>query len=43
MDDTKIARIIETEEDARKLQEDVDRIYQWASTWEMAFNTESCM
>ena len=41
-DDTKIARIIETEEDARKLQEDVDRMYQSASTWEMAFNTDKC-
>ena len=41
-DDTKIARIVQSEEDARKLQEDIDRMYLWAQKWEMAFNTEKC-
>ena len=41
-DDTKIARIVECEEDARELQEDIDRMTAWATKWEMEFNVKKC-
>lgn len=29
-DDTKVGRVIRTHQDARKLQGDLDRLYEWA-------------
>ena len=41
-DDTKIARITETEEDIAKMQEIIDRLARWAKKWEMTFNAGKC-
>ena len=41
-DDTKIARLVSNEEDARKLQEDIDRFASWANTWDMEYNVGKC-
>ena len=41
-DDTKVARIVESEADARELQRDIDRMYEWADKWKMAFNIKKC-
>ena len=41
-DDTKIARIIETEEDAELLQKDIDAMVEWAKNWAMKFNVAKC-
>ena len=41
-DDTKVAQVIETAEDAAELQETLDRLVKWADTWGMAFNVAKC-
>ena len=41
-DDTKIAHSIESEEDAKELQEDIDRLGAWATEWGMRFNVSKC-
>ena len=41
-DDTKIAKVVETENDAVALQRDVDTLVEWARKWEMTFNVEKC-
>ena len=42
VDDTKIASIVETDEDAMVLQKDVDKMVEWARKWEMTFNVAKC-
>ena len=37
-DDTKIMRRVKNQEDCNKLQEDLDRIYEWSKKWQMEFN-----
>ena len=41
-DDTKAAKIIETEEDSRRMQAIVDSLASWADKWGMAFNVKKC-
>ena len=41
-DDTKAAKIIESKEDGRKMQEIVDSLTAWAEKWGMAFNVKKC-
>jgi len=38
-DDTRVSKVIEEEEDVKKLQDDLDRIYEWQSRNNMLFNT----
>ena len=40
-DNTKIAMLIESEEDGRKMQANLDRISEWAERWKMKFNTKN--
>ena len=42
-DDTKMVMIVENEEDARKLQEDIDNLTRWAEVWQMHFNVGKCI
>ena len=41
-DDTKAARITETEEDVKGFQQMIDNLSKWAKKWEMAFNAGKC-
>ena len=41
-DDTKMARIVEEEVDAEKLQSEIDGLVEWARRWAMSFNVEKC-
>ena len=41
-DDTKIASVVETEEDARNFQRDIDTLMNWAVEWKMEFNIDKC-
>ena len=41
-DDTNIYRTISCEEDAAKLQKDLNRLAAWSDTWKMNFNAEKC-
>ena len=41
-DDTKVAQVIRGAEDAAELQQTLDRLCEWASTWGMAFNVAKC-
>jgi ribonuclease P/MRP protein subunit RPP40 len=41
-DDTKLAMKIKNEEDAIKLQDDLNRIAKWAEEWKMQFNADKC-
>ncbi len=36
--DTKIGRVIKTDQDARQLQEDLDRLYEWSVRWQVEIN-----
>ena len=41
-DDTKVGQVIESDEDRKKLQEALDALCTWATTWGMAFNVKKC-
>ena len=41
-DDTKLARIVENQRDADEMQEDINRLWDWAERWGMKFNGEKC-
>ena len=41
-DDTKLAMIVETYEDARLMQQNLDNVCAWARKWEMKFNAKKC-
>ena len=41
-DDTKLAKIVESETDALGLQKDIDALAAWAQKWEMSFNIKKC-
>ena len=41
-DDTKVGKIIRTDQDARELQGDLDRFYDMARKWQMEFNIGKC-
>ncbi len=41
-DDTKVGKVIWTGQDARELQGDLDRRYDWARTWQMEFYIGKC-
>ena len=42
VDDTKMASIIENEEDAMALQRDIDTMVEWSRKWAMVFNVGKC-
>ena len=41
-DDTKAANVVETEEDARVMQNDINVMVEWAKEWKMEFNADKC-
>ena len=41
-DDTKTARVVDTDVEASVLQEDLNGLSAWAKTWQMAFNVDKC-
>ena len=41
-DDTKVAGAVWNESDVRKLQADLNRLYQWSVDWQMLFNVDKC-
>jgi hypothetical protein len=41
-DDTKAARVINSEEDRQSLQVALDRLVNWSTTWGMRFNIKKC-
>ncbi len=41
-DDTKVGRVIRTEQDANELQGDLHRLYDWARKWQIEFNIGKC-
>ena len=41
-DDTKYGRVIRSEEDRERMQEDIDHLLEWAETWQMDFNSKKC-
>ena len=41
-DDTKIGRIIRSDEDTMALQADLEIMYEWADKWQMQFNISKC-
>jgi exonuclease III len=41
-DDSILYREINSPEDHILLQQDIDRVYQWASDWRMSFNVKKC-
>ena len=42
-DDTKVAQVVETEEDAEQLQKLIDILVQWAKDWAMTFNVKKML
>ena len=41
-DDTKIGKVINSVDDTKDLQEDLDRLSMWARKWQMEFNVDKC-
>ena len=41
-DDTKYGRVIRTEEDRIQMQNDINRLLEWAELWQMEFNAKKC-
>ncbi len=41
-DDTKIGRTIRTGEEARALQEDLNKLSAWSEKWQLSFNISKC-
>ena len=41
-DDTKIGRQVKNLDDARMLQDDLNRLYKWSEKWQMQFNINKC-
>lgn len=41
-EDTKVAKVVETEEDVKEMQKIIDELYRWAKKWEMRFNADKC-
>ena len=41
-DDTKLAKIVESDDDAMEMQNDVNKMTEWAKKWAMAFNVAKC-
>uniref|UniRef100_K7F105 Reverse transcriptase domain-containing protein n=1 Tax=Pelodiscus sinensis TaxID=13735 RepID=K7F105_PELSI len=41
-DDTKLFRIVKTEADCEGLQEDLTKLSEWATKWQMKFNVDKC-
>ena len=41
-DDTKGIHKVDNKDDADKLQNDLDKLYQWSCDWQMLFNLEKC-
>ena len=41
-DDAKVFKAMMTEQDRSDLQEDLDNLQNWASTWKSKFNADKC-
>uniref|UniRef100_A0A8C5PNQ6 Reverse transcriptase domain-containing protein n=1 Tax=Leptobrachium leishanense TaxID=445787 RepID=A0A8C5PNQ6_9ANUR len=41
-DDTKLGKVIQSEQDVTSLQRDLDRLGYWALKWQMKFNVDKC-
>ncbi|XP_073516627.1 uncharacterized protein [Phyllobates terribilis] len=41
-DDTKLCKVVNTDEDRAQLQEDLDKLGSWAKKWQMGFNADKC-
>ena len=41
-DDTKVGRVVESEEQRQELQAIIDRLVKWSVEWQMLFNSEKC-
>ncbi|MCP4269647.1 MAG: hypothetical protein GY777_29425, partial [Candidatus Brocadiaceae bacterium] len=41
-DDTKIGNTVISESDRQRLQQDLDKISEWSTTWQMPFNINKC-
>ena len=42
VDDTKVWRVIKTDDDQKALQSDLDRLMEWSDKWLLKFNQEKC-
>ena len=41
-DDTKVGRVVESEEQRQELQSTINRLVEWSEEWQMLFNSEKC-
>ena len=41
-DDCKLIGVVRNEDDLEQIQIDIDKLQQWAKTWQMSFNYEKC-
>ena len=41
-DDTKIGGVADSDEDCQRIQQDIDRLENWAEKWQMEFNPDKC-
>ena len=41
-DDTKVARVVESDEQREELQSTINKLVEWSAEWQMLFNAEKC-
>ena len=41
-DDTKVAQVVENDDDKKRMQETIDRLMEWAERWGMTFHADKC-
>ena len=42
-DDTKLARVIHSVDEVRLLQQDINKVSDWSSKYQMSFNLDKCV
>ena len=41
-DDTKVARVVQNDDDRKRMQETIDKLVEWAEKWGMTFHANKC-
>ena len=41
-DDTKMLRVVDSEEDQENMQINLENLMSWANSWQMQFNADKC-
>ena len=40
--ETQIVEVVDSDEDCQRIQQDIDRLENWAGKWQVEFNPDKC-